>query len=87
MISARNFVAPARQCLRTTRVSPGFASPLSQLRGYASAADDRVAKFKGQKGPDVRQLSINSFVPFFSFGPVHPPLLREIFGLLATIEH
>lgn len=31
MIAARNFVAPARQCLRTTRVSPRIASPFSQV--------------------------------------------------------
>lgn len=31
MISARSFIAPARQCLRTTRVSPSLASPVSQV--------------------------------------------------------
>ncbi|GFF30093.1 isocitrate dehydrogenase [NAD] subunit 2, mitochondrial [Aspergillus udagawae] len=83
MISARNFVAPARQCLRTTRVSPGFASPLSQLRGYASAADDRVAKFKGQKGPDVCHASIDFFftLPFFWPGDI-----RRCFVEYSTFE-
>jgi hypothetical protein len=83
MISARNFVAPARQCLRTTRVSPGFASPLSQLRGYASAADDRVAKFKGQKGPDVCHASIDFLItlPFFWPGDI-----RRCFVEYSTFE-
>jgi isocitrate dehydrogenase (NAD+) len=54
MLAARNFTA-ARQCLRSVRVAPSFA-PIVQFRGYAAAADDAVAKFKGQKGPDVRRL-------------------------------
>lgn len=52
MISARAFVAPSRQCLRGLRVVPAQASPFSQARGYAAAADKRVGAFKGQKGAD-----------------------------------
>ncbi|KXS96009.1 hypothetical protein AC578_3916 [Pseudocercospora eumusae] len=46
---ASRFAAPARQCFRQC-ARPAFAQ--MQPRTYATAQQDKVAKFKGQKGSD-----------------------------------
>jgi isocitrate dehydrogenase (NAD+) len=49
MLAARSFAAPVRQCLRRTGINQRWAQ---QSRSYAVPAEDKVAKFKGQKGND-----------------------------------
>ncbi|KKK12703.1 isocitrate dehydrogenase, NAD-dependent [Aspergillus ochraceoroseus] len=80
MIATRNFAAPARQYLRSTRVAPSLASPRFQLRrGYASTADDdRVAKFKGQKGPDGKYTV--TLIEGDGIGPEIAQSVKDIFA-------
>ncbi|KAK8159467.1 hypothetical protein IWX90DRAFT_440506 [Phyllosticta citrichinensis] len=49
MLASRSFVSPARQFLRQAQHAPRWTPA---LRTYATAAEDKVAKFKGQKGND-----------------------------------
>ncbi|KAI9923800.1 NAD-dependent isocitrate dehydrogenase [Aspergillus wentii] len=78
MISARTFIAPARQCLRTTRVSPSVVSPFSQFRRYSAAVDERVAKFKGQKDTDGKYTV--TLIEGDGIGPEIAQSVKDIFS-------
>ncbi|KAJ5127019.1 Isocitrate dehydrogenase subunit 2 [Penicillium atrosanguineum] len=75
MLAARNFTA-ARQCLRSVRVAPSFTS-IVQFRGYAAAANDAVAKFKGQKGSDGKYTV--SLIEGDGIGPEIAQSVKDIF--------
>ncbi|KXT17973.1 hypothetical protein AC579_9618 [Pseudocercospora musae] len=57
---ASRFAAPARQCFRQC-ARPAFVQ--TQPRSYATAQADKVAKFKGQKGSDVRSITNRAIGP------------------------
>ncbi|CAG8232055.1 unnamed protein product [Penicillium salamii] len=76
MIAARNFSA-ARQCLRPSRVTPRFAAPIAQIRFYASPAQEAVAKFKGQKGPDGKYTV--TLIEGDGIGPEIAQSIKDIF--------
>ncbi|KAI9798490.1 MAG: Isocitrate dehydrogenase [NAD] subunit alpha, mitochondrial [Piccolia ochrophora] len=57
MLSNRSVQLPVRHCLRTLSATPRQhrrlpALALLQARSYAVPTEDKVAKFKGQKGPN-----------------------------------
>ena len=83
---APRFVAPVSQVPTPPPPTPPLLIepyPLTifrffQLRGFASPADDAVAKFKGQKGSDVRLLSANRV--FFGLpAPAAPRIAADEF--------
>jgi len=78
MISTRVFVAPARQCLWRGQVAPSCRLPLSQIRGYAVSANDKVAKFKGEKGSDGKYTV--TLIEGDGIGPEISQSVRDIFA-------
>ncbi|KAJ5181876.1 hypothetical protein N7449_012023 [Penicillium cf. viridicatum] len=76
MIAARNF-SVARQCMRPSRVAPRFAAPIAQVRFYASPAQEAVAKFKGQKGPDGKYTV--TLIEGDGIGPEISQSIKDIF--------
>lgn len=54
MIISRTFAASARQCLQRSTQQAGWVPAFSQAqcRSYATAPQDKVAKFHGKKGAD-----------------------------------
>ncbi|KAI9737857.1 MAG: NAD-dependent isocitrate dehydrogenase [Cirrosporium novae-zelandiae] len=53
MIAQRAFYSPARQCLWKATASQAWAARRqTQFRCYATPTQEKVAKFKGKKGPD-----------------------------------
>ncbi|KAJ5434125.1 Isocitrate dehydrogenase NAD-dependent [Penicillium cf. griseofulvum] len=75
MIAARNF-SVARQCMRPSRVAR-FATPIAQVRFYASPAQEAVAKFKGQKGPDGKYTV--TLIEGDGIGPEISQSIKDIF--------
>ncbi|KAJ5228135.1 hypothetical protein N7489_008843 [Penicillium chrysogenum] len=69
MIAARNF-SVARQCMRPSRVAP-------PVRFYASPAQEAVAKFKGQKGPDGKYTV--TLIEGDGIGPEISQSIKDIF--------
>lgn len=57
---------------------------LRQIRSVSSSSDDAVAKFKGQKGPDVRLFPAKN--PFFSLVP-RPAAQRPTRTTLPKLAH
>jgi isocitrate dehydrogenase (NAD+) len=78
MFAVRNFATPARQCLRSTRVAPNLASTRLQFRCYSAAADERVAKFKGQKGSDGKYTV--TLIEGDGIGPEISQSVKDIFS-------
>ncbi|KAK0507577.1 hypothetical protein JMJ35_010100 [Cladonia borealis] len=54
MIASRSFSTPVRQCLRRPHATRKWLPALTQTqcRSYAIPYEEKVAKFKGKKGPD-----------------------------------
>ncbi|KAJ6041826.1 uncharacterized protein N7446_012892 [Penicillium canescens] len=77
MLAARNFSA-ARQTLRFPRVAPSFVAPISQVRFYASPAQEAVAKFKGQKGSDGKYTV--TLIEGDGIGPEIAQSVKDIFA-------
>ncbi|BDD59816.1 NAD-dependent isocitrate dehydrogenase [Monascus purpureus] len=73
MMLARNFASPARQCLRTARVAPRY-----QIRGYAAAAEEQVATFKGKKGSDGKYTV--TLIEGDGIGPEISQSVKDIFS-------
>ncbi|KAL4978433.1 hypothetical protein BDW66DRAFT_130372 [Aspergillus desertorum] len=78
MFAARSIAAPARQCLRSTRVAPNLASSRLQYRCYSATADERVAKFKGQKGSDGKYTV--TLIEGDGIGPEISQSVKDIFS-------
>ncbi|KAK2748062.1 NAD-dependent isocitrate dehydrogenase [Onygenales sp. PD_40] len=76
MISLRAF-APARQCLRKSAVHSARMSPLN-VRCYAVAAADKVAKFPGTKGPDGKYTV--TLIEGDGIGPEISQSVKDIFS-------
>ncbi|MDI1485308.1 MAG: NAD-dependent isocitrate dehydrogenase [Ramalina farinacea] len=53
MIGSRCVAASARQSLRRSYAPRQALTAINQIRCYAIPVEDKVAKFKGQKGSDV----------------------------------
>ncbi|KKY23447.1 putative isocitrate nad-dependent [Phaeomoniella chlamydospora] len=83
MISARLFSAPARQTLRKAsnvqpRWTPAFTQVSIQSRSYAIATEDKVAKFKGQKGSDGKYTV--TLIEGDGIGPEISQAVKDIFA-------
>ncbi|PSN71458.1 isocitrate dehydrogenase subunit 2 mitochondrial precursor [Corynespora cassiicola Philippines] len=81
MLAARSFAAPARQCLRRVNGTSSWAPALaqSQSRSYAAVnPDERVAKFKGQKGNDGKYTV--TFIEGDGIGPEIAQSVKDIYS-------
>ncbi|KLJ11128.1 isocitrate dehydrogenase [NAD] subunit 2, mitochondrial [Blastomyces silverae] len=76
MISLRAF-APARQCLRTPVAQLARKSPLN-VRCYAVATAERIAKFPGTKGPDGKYTV--TLIEGDGIGPEISQSVKDIFA-------
>ncbi|KAF2224718.1 hypothetical protein BDZ85DRAFT_194570 [Elsinoe ampelina] len=79
MIANRVFAAPVRQCLRQPTVSAlRIASAKTQGRTYTTAADDKVAAFKGAKGSDGKYTV--SLIEGDGIGPEIAQSVKDIYS-------
>jgi len=78
MISVRMFAAPTRQCWGTAAASLVRASQFSNIRYYSVPVGDKVAKFKGQKGPDGKYTV--TLIEGDGIGPEISQSVKDIFA-------
>jgi len=78
MISVRMFAAPTRQCRGMAAASLVRASQFSNIRYYAVPAGEKVAKFKGQKGPDGKYTV--TLIEGDGIGPEISQSVKDIFA-------